>query len=346
MNRSKPFIREASQEELTAWLNRRGYPGWRAKQIRRWLYKEWIADFSAMSNLPREMRRDLADSFSGESVECRKTEVSRDSTRKFLFQLSDAELVETVLMPTEKRLTVCVSTQAGCPVGCRFCATGRNGFRRNLEVAEIIDQVLYCCRYMNRKITNLVVMGMGEPLLNFDSTVKALRLLNDAELLDLSARGVTVSTSGIPEGIRKLAEMKAQWNLAWSLHSPDEQCRSRLIPDHHRYSIQEISDACLYYRLLTGRRVTIEYTLMAGCNDSREDAERVARLAAEIKAKVNLIGYNPAAPDYRRSLESSSLSFLKRLRRLGVTATVRRGRGQDIQAACGQLRGGYQNQPD
>lgn len=334
-----PHISDLPETLLCEWLAQHGQPRFRARQIRQWLFGRYCRSFDDMTNLPEALRRELALAFRCCAVADAGILRAADGTVKFLFRLDDAETIETVLIPEKQRRTVCVSTQVGCPVRCVFCATGRGGFVRNLTSAEIIDQVLACCRYIGGRVTNIVVMGMGEPLLNVANTVAALERLTSGDGLDLGARRITVSTSGIPAGIRALAQHGRQWGLSLSLHAASDAKRARLIPAAYRSPIREIMAACREYREKTGRIVTLEYTLMPTVNDGRDDARMLAEAARDLRAKINLIGLNPIAPASRAPDESDVAAFARVLRSRGATVTVRRSRGEAIRAACGQLRG-------
>lgn len=323
---------------LDAWFKDRDQPAFRRRQLDEWLYKQWAISTEPMLNLPRELRRRIDDEFRLFSVHPLTTQTSRDQTTKFLLQLHDGETVESVLIPAQRRDTVCVSTQVGCPVGCVFCATGRQGFIRNLSSAEIVDQVIFACRHLGRRVTNVVVMGMGEPLLNLDALLTALHRITDEDGLDLGARRVTVSTSGIPDGIRALASENRQWNLALSLHAPDEATRAKLIPARHRFPLEDILAACREYQAASGRKITFEYALINGINDAPEQARGVARLARSVGAKVNLIPCNAVVQRLDSPATNRIGQFLKILDDAGVAATLREPRGTDIDAACGQLR--------
>lgn len=334
----KQSLKELSELQLRQWLREQNHPAWRSRQIRQWLYQKWVDDFGAMQNIPKDLRRRLADDFLCNSVICRRHQFSDDQSAKYLLELTDGKKVETVFIPAGSRKTVCVSTQVGCPVGCSFCATGRQGFTRDLQSSEIVDQIIFCCRELNHRITNVVLMGMGEPLLNFDSVIAALNTVCAPDTMNLSARHITISTCGIPERIRHLADLGRQWNLSWSLHSADEANRARLIPPRYRFPIRETAEACLYYRRKTGRIITLEYALLENYNESRKDAFKVAALARELKAKVNLIACNPGGGAHRPVSVNAEQRFQRILEDCKVAVTIRQSRGGDIMAACGQLR--------
>lgn len=332
-------LRELSSAEATAWLAAQGQPGFRAKQIREWLFAKLALAAGEMSNLPASLRAALERDFAVCSVAALETLEGSDGTTKWLLALEDGETIETVLIRAPDRLTLCISTQVGCPVRCAFCASGRQGLVRNLTAGEMVDQVVFAQRAAGRRVDNLVVMGMGEPLLNLDALLAALDMACSAEGLGIGARHVTVSTSGIVPGIRGLAEAGRQWNLALSLHGADDERRARFIPPAHRYPLAEILAACREYRAATGRMVTLEYALVAGENDSLADGEALAVIARDLRAKVNVIPCNAADSGHRASAAGRVRAFHDLLLARGVQATVRRRKGHDIEAACGQLRG-------
>lgn len=335
----KQSLKRLTNAQFTQWLNERGQPAFRAKQVRGWLYGRWAVDFEDMTNLPGALRDQLNASF----IACGLVEKSRqqadDGTVKFLFKLLDGQAIETVYIPTGKRRTVCVSTQVGCPVRCAFCASGRGGLIRDLRRDEIVDQVIRAQRHIGASVTNIVVMGMGEPMLNLVELIPALEMVCDPQGLGLSARHITVSTSGIPAGIRRLADEKRAWNLALSLHATTDAARARLIPPDYRFPISDILTACDYYREKTKRMVTFEYALVRGANDSLTDAVELAAMAKRLRAKINLIPCNASSGAHLSPSSKAIGCFLETLTGAGARATVRQRRGEQIQAACGQLRG-------
>jgi 23S rRNA (adenine2503-C2)-methyltransferase len=332
------LIKNLTEADLTDWLKYRGHAAFRLKQIRHWLYVRWEVQFADMGNLPAALRQALAAEFLAFGLDPVETQEADDGTVKWLFRLSDGESLETVLIRTPERQTVCISTQVGCPVRCTFCASGRDGLVRDLEPAEIVDQVIAACRHRQQRVDNIVVMGMGEPLLNLDNLVAALDLICGPEHLGIGARHVTISTSGIVPGIHRLAELRRQWHLALSLHALTDEARARLIPSRHRYPLAEIVEACRYYRDCTGRIVTLEYALMAGGNDSEADAVGLASLARNLDAKINLIPCNEVSEHHRAPDERHVRAFEESVRGLGAKVTLRQRKGERIQAACGQLR--------
>ncbi|MBN2450410.1 MAG: 23S rRNA (adenine(2503)-C(2))-methyltransferase RlmN [Lentisphaeria bacterium] len=331
-------LRGGGMQRLTTWLAERGEPGFRASQIRAWLYDKWSISFAAMRNLPKTLRTALEEHFDAFTLTAADRLEAADGTVKWLFRLRDDETIETVLLRARTRTTVCISTQVGCPVRCTFCASGRDGWVRDLTAAEIVDQVVAACHHLEQRVTNVVVMGMGEPLLNLKPVVAALDEVCDPRGLAIGGRHVTLSTSGIVPGIRHLATLRRQWRLALSLHAVSDEKRSRLIPPQYRYPLADILDACRTFRNATGRMVTFEYTLMAGVNDGDDDARALAEMARTLDAKVNLIPCNEVTEHYRPPNPARILHFERVLTAGGAKVTVRRRRGGPIRAACGQLR--------
>ena len=323
--------------ELRRLAEELGWPAFRGNQLADWLYRQGVTDFSEMTNLPADFRRLLAGNYriGRSSVVARRH--SADGTLKLLLEIASGEHIETVGLPYHDRYSCCVSTQAGCPVKCAFCATGQSGFRRQLSAGEIVDQVLTVAGQAGRRVDHVTFMGMGEPLLNYDATVKALRLLKDE--LGIAARHLTVSTIGHVPGIRKLATEGLPVTLALSLHTPDEETRRRLIPGA-RYNLDEIMAAGREYFDRTGRRVTVEYCLLAGVNDRPADAAHLASLLVGSGTHVNLIPFNPSEGiPFQPSPPVTVDRFIAALRSAGIEVTARLRRGADIEAACGQLRG-------
>ena len=333
-------LKDIPDDELLSLLKSWGQPAFRVKQLRTWLYgPRFAATYKEMTNLPATLREKLAETVAPFALEVVQTVTDpQDGTVKWLSRLLDGNTIETVLIRVPHRTTVCVSTQVGCAVRCVFCASGRYGLVRDLTKAEIIDQVMLACRELGRRVDNVVVMGMGEPLMNLDALVAALDELGSPETIDLGNRHVTISTSGIVPGIRALAELRRPWNLALSLHAVNDEERARIIPTENRFPLEEIFAACEYHRELTNRMLTLEYALIDGRNDSRSTLERLAAIARRLHAKVNLIPCNANAsncksPSLRRCHEA--LAFLEQS---GVQATLRISHGQGILAACGQLK--------
>jgi 23S rRNA (adenine2503-C2)-methyltransferase len=331
-------LRDLSFEELRTALAALDVPAYRTRQIFAWLYQKKASSFEAMSDLPRDLREKLGACFSFQPLEVAGLTRSRDGTSKTLFRLADGLSVETVLIPAGTRRTVCLSTQAGCKFACAFCASGLLGFRRDLTTAEILGQVLYFRDVLDVGLTNIVFMGMGEPLDNFDNVEKAIRILNDPRGFGFAARRMTVSTSGFVPGIARFKKLDLQINLSVSLHAADDETRSRLMPINRRFPLADVMAACEDYLGGGGRKLTFEYVLIKGLNDRPEDAERLARIARDLRAKVNLIPYSPVPglAFERPGIEEMS-AFSRRLENRGVEATLRDSKGSDIQAACGQL---------
>jgi 23S rRNA (adenine2503-C2)-methyltransferase len=331
--------------ELEALLAEQHQPAYRARQLFAWLHERSELDSERMTDLPATLRAWLGEGNRiGASEEVRRLHSADRLTTKLLLRLRDGQLIEAVEMNTLPpdtpggRKTVCVSTQAGCALGCVFCVTGQFGFARNLEAGEIVEQVLRCNMH-RRRVTNVVFMGMGEPLANYAETVRAIRLLSHPDGLHLGARRVTLSTAGLAPQIRRLANERLQIGLAISLHAPNDELRSRLMPVNRRWPIAEVLDAAEHFTNTTGRRVSYEYTLMAGVNDSDELADEVAQLLRGRLCHVNLIPLNPTEDAALKAPSSQrALAFERRLRAAGIAATIRVNRGRDIQAACGQLR--------
>ncbi len=345
--------------ELVAALAELGEPAYRGKQLAGWIYDSLVDDFTAMRTLTAKLRETLARETTIAGPAVRTAQVSKDGrTRKVLLELADGRLVETVLMlypasaEGRARATVCVSTQAGCAYGCTFCATGQMGFDRHLSPGEIVAQVLHFARELRHdpwvapdgqsidRVTNLVFMGMGEPLHNYDNTLKAVRILNMPEGLNIGARHMTISTVGLVPGIFRLAEEPLQVNLAISLHAPNNAMRLRTMPVTRKYPIEDVLDAVKRYVAKTNRQVTFEYVLLAGVNDSTEHARELGMLLAPLRqlGHVNLIPVNATAADYRPPTGEAVRAFREALRATGVSNSVRAERGDDIAAACGQLR--------
>lgn len=329
----------APPEELRALLESLGQPGYRAEQILRWVYKGGANGFEAMSNLPKALRAALAERAVVLTTAVAKVAESRDGTRKLLIVLADGACVESVAIPEGGRCTACISTQVGCALGCVFCASGMGGLERDLSASEIVEQVLHAGRQRppGTRLTNVVVMGIGEPLMNYDAVVRALRALTAPWGLALSGRRITLSTSGLPARVRQLAAEGLGVNLAVSLHAADDLTRRRLMP--HAQAVHEVVAAARDYLHATGREVTLEWVLIRGMNDSAEDAHALAELVGRERMLVNLLPLNEVEGV---ALEASPAARVERfaaeLRRRGVRVKVRRRRGADIAGACGQLR--------
>lgn len=317
-----------------------GASKFRARQIHNWVYLKSVKEIDEMTDLSVKFREELKKIATVTDIKIKIKQVSSDGTIKYLLEYPDGECVETVLMRFDNRanLTACVSSQVGCAVNCSFCATGKRGFIRNLTYKEIIEQVLTIQRDTGLKVTNVVFMGQGEPLLNLDNVLKAMEIFNDN--FQIGARRLTVSTSGIIPQIKKLAELDMQSTLALSLHAPNHNIRAKLMQIENKYPMDELKKALKYYNEKTGKRITIEYLLIKDLNDTIEAAKELAAYLKDIKCNINLIPYNPVIEnDYQRPSNNSVMKFKALLEHSGKKVTVRLERGADIDAACGQLRG-------
>ena len=335
----KTDIMSLDLSELEARLEAAGEKKFRAKQIYKWLHVKRIFDFDKMTDLSVQLREHLKDNFcvNGLFVQ-KKLESSIDNTVKYLYRLSDGNYVETVLMEYSYGHSICVSTQVGCKMGCRFCASAIAGFVRSLEPSEILMQIYETERNSGVKVSGVVLMGIGEPLDNFDNVVKFLRILSDSSGNNFSLRHVSLSTCGIVPRIYDLAELKLQLTLCISLHASDNEARSEIMPVNRAYNIQELLEACRHYIDRTGRRITFEYAVISGVNSSDKDADRLSDLLRGINCHVNLIPVNKVRERDYHTASSAVADFAKRLGKRGINATVRRTLGSDIEAACGQLR--------
>jgi len=343
----KPSIKSLLVDELAIYLARRNEPAYRAQQIADWIYKKRAGSFGAMTDLPQMLRVQLAQNFSFDHLETVRVLGSKDKTQKFLFRLNDGNLIESVLIPASPALygersdrrTICVSTQVGCAYGCKFCASGLEGFSRNLQANEIVEQLIAVEAVSGEEIDNIVFMGMGEPLANFANLIRAIRIINAPWGLGIGARHITVSTSGLAPQIRQLANEPLQIRLAVSLHGATDAVRNQIMPINRKYAVATLLDACDYYTSRKKQRITFEYILIAGVNDSEEQARALSKHAERLSAKVNLIPYNTVEGlEWSRPSRDRQEHFLSILRDRGVKATLRREKGHDINAACGQLR--------
>ena len=340
---SPRHLYDLSLDELTAWMVEHGHSKYRAAQVWQWLYQKYVPEIGAMRTLPGPLRQQLAADMTLNHLRPAAIQHSQDGqTEKVLFQLPDDKLIETVLMRYDERRTVCISTQAGCAMGCVFCATGQMGFLRNLTVGEIVAQVLYFAHELaatQERLTNVVMMGMGEPLHNYTNTLLALDRLTDPAGFNLGARRLTVSTVGLVPAIRRYADEQRQTPLAVSLHAATDAERDRLIPVNRKWPLADLMAACRYYVERTGRRLTFEWALIEGQNDTLEQAEALGQLIQDLLCHVNLIPLNPTRGyGGQPSSRERVAAFQARLSEYGVTSTVRVRRGIDIQAGCGQLR--------
>ena len=342
----KKDIRDLSFEELSSVISNMGEPRHRVAQIFKWLYGKQALSFSEMTNIPKKFIEKLETEFTLSNMIREDLAEAKDGTRKFLWKLHDGACIESVTIPSKGRNTICVSTQAGCKFRCPFCASGAGGFKRNLTPGEIVGQIVMAQRFLGERITNVVFMGMGEPLDNFPNLARAIRLINGSEALAVAARKITVSTCGLVPGINKLKNIGVQVELAVSLHATKDPLRDVLVPVNRKYSISELMAVLQEYFADTGRVVTLEYALIKDVNDSLPDAEGLAGIAKKLKAKVNLIRCNASgARGYEASTERAAELFRRKLEARGVKATLRRSRGLDIAASCGQLAAGYKAKP-
>ncbi len=336
-------IKNLDRNELKGLVRQFGKEDYRARQIIHWIYHENVDSYAKMTNLSKKLRDLLQKTSRMDCPALAAVQTSRDGSQKFLFVLDDGESIESVLIPDKGRRTLCISTQAGCSLGCRFCLTGQRRFSRNLSTSEILGQILAVQRMSkNRSLTNIVFMGMGEPLANFKNTLKALEIMNYDDGLRFSKRRITLSTVGLIPEIEKLGQSSQRCRLAVSLNATNCETRTFLMPVNRQYPLEDLLDACRRFPLAPRERITFEYVLIKGMNDSDEDAKRLPRLLQGIRAKLNLIPYNesPLLP-FERASEGRILAFQQALLQKNLTAIIRRSRGADISAACGQLRGEF-----
>lgn len=342
VNVEKKYLLDLDLAGLELELAAMEEPSYRAGQIFSWVYRKRVAEFSAMSNVGKLLREKLAERFFVLKGKLAAVRSSKDKTQKILLDYGDGVLVEAVLIPAEDHVTACLSTQAGCPVKCSFCATGQGGFVRNLTAGEIVEQMLQLQMLADKtseRIGNIVFMGMGEPLLNYDNLIKAIRIIHSDWGLNIGARRMTISTVGVPDKIRQLVREKLQFNLALSVHAVDQKLREKIIPLAKKYTLKEIFDATVYFFEKTRREVTLEYLLLKDFNTSGADADKLADMARKIRANVNLIVYNATeAGEFLPPSKQVVQNFLNHLKRLNVNVHIRESRGADIEAACGQLR--------
>lgn len=333
-------IKSLTLAELKKELESKGEKAFRAKQMYEWMHVKLARDFDEMTNLSKDFREKCKDRYSYTALEAVQVQESKiDGTRKYLFALADGNVVESVWMKYKHGNSVCISSQVGCRMGCRFCASTLDGLERNLTASEMLDQIYAITLHTGERVSNVVVMGTGEPMDNYDNLLKFLKLLTDENGLNISQRNITVSTCGIVPKMRELAEEHLQITLALSLHSTTDEKRKKLMPIANKYSIAELMDACQYYFEQTGRRITFEYSLVGGVNDTDEDAEELIALAKPLCCHINLIPVNPIKErDYVQSDTERIQRFKMKLERNKINATVRREMGRDIDGACGQLR--------
>lgn len=335
----KQQLNSFTQQQLTELMQKLGQPAFRAKQIFRWLHEKQVQDFSQMTDQPKQLLQQLAEEFEIVCLKERRRQQSKDGTIKFLFQLSDGNCIETVLMRYNYGNTVCVSTQVGCRMGCRFCASTQAGLVRCLTAGEIAAEIYAAQQAIGERISNIVLMGIGEPLDNYDNVLDFLSIISSPLGVNIGMRNISLSTCGLVPMIDKLAEEKLQLTLSISLHAPNNSMRSKMMPVNNAYSVKELVEACRRYQKHTGRRISFEYSLVKGVNDSTGTAKELANLIAGMGAHVNLIPINPVDGSPYTATDAANVKrFQQQLEKLGINATIRRRLGSDISAACGQLR--------
>lgn len=333
-------IKSLTLEELKQEMTEMGEKAFRAKQLYEWMHVKLARSYEEMTNIPKALLAKLQENYHYTCLEPVDVQTSQiDGTKKFLFSLGDGNYVESVWMQYHHGNSVCISSQVGCRMGCRFCASTLDGLERSLLPSEMLDQIYAITRITGERVSNVVVMGTGEPLDNYDNLLTFIRMLTDEDGLHISQRNLTVSTCGIVPNMRKLAKEKLQITLALSLHGSNQEKRAKLMPIANRYHIDEVIDACAYYFEQTGRRITFEYSLVAGVNDTDEDAAQLADLIGKLNCHINLIPVNPIKErDYRQSEKQQIQKFQNKLERNKINCTIRREMGRDIDGACGQLR--------
>ena len=333
-------IKSLTKEELEEEFLKKELKRFRAGQVYDWMHVKLVRSFDEMTNISKDLRERLASEYEFTSLRVERAQESAlDGTIKFLFELADKNYVESVFMRYRHGNSVCISSQVGCRMGCRFCASTIDGCERDLLPSEMLDQIYAISRYTGERISNVVVMGMGEPLDNYDNLIRFVKLLTDENGLNISGRNITVSTCGLVPKMKMLANEKLTLTLALSLHAVTDEKRRQLMPIANTYSIEELMEACAYYFEKTGRRISFEYSLVAGVNDTLDDLEGLTKLASRVKAHVNLIPVNPIKErDFRRGSREAIIAFKNKLEKNGINVTIRREMGQDIDGACGQLR--------
>ena len=333
-------LNELTLEELQDYIESLGEKKFHAKQIFKWIHRVHVDSFDDMTDISKSLREKLKENAYILNLEILQVQVSKkDDTHKFLIKLSDNNAIESVFMRYNHGNTLCVSTQVGCKMGCKFCASTKNGWTRHLLASEIEGQIITVEKYMNEKISNVVYMGIGEPLDNYDNVVKSVKLINCPEGLGIGARHISISTSGLVDNIKRLADEKLQATLSISLHAVTDEKRKEIMPVANKYSIKELLDACKYYIMATGRRISFEFALIAGVNDDEKTARELAKLLRGMIAHVNLIPVNEIVNgQFKKSKPEDVDKFMSILNSSGIVATVRRELGSDIDAACGQLR--------
>ncbi|MBQ2450834.1 MAG: 23S rRNA (adenine(2503)-C(2))-methyltransferase RlmN [Lachnospiraceae bacterium] len=333
-------IKSLTLPQLKMEMEALGEKAFRAKQLYEWMHVKLARSYEEMTNIPKSLIAKCEEHFVYTSVKEVMVQTSAiDGTKKFLFELADGNYVESVWMKYHHGNSVCISSQVGCRMGCRFCASTLDGLERSLLPGEMLDQIYAISKATGERVSNVVVMGTGEPLDNYDNLLQFLRMLSDENGLHISQRNITVSTCGIVENMRRLADEKLQITLALSLHGSTQEKRAELMPIARKYDIQEVIDACRYYFEQTGRRITFEYSLVGGVNDTNEDAENLCKLIGDVNCHINLIPVNPIKErDYIESERRDILNFQNKLEKKHINVTIRREMGRDIDGACGQLR--------
>lgn len=339
----KADIKSKTLEELTVELTNMGLPKFRAKQLYEWMHVKLVESYDEMTSISRELREKLKETYDFKVLTPVDVKISRiDGTRKYLFQLDDGNVIESVLMKYKHGNSVCISSQVGCRMGCRFCASTLDGLERNLTASEMLEQIYRIQHHTGERVSNVVIMGSGEPLDNYDHVIRFIRLLTDENGLNISQRNVTVSTCGIVPKMKELADENLQITLALSLHAPNDEVRRSLMPIANRYALKDVMEACRYYFEKTGRRLTFEYSLVSGVNDNLVEAKALTALIKDQHGHVNLIPVNPIKErDYVQSNQKAIADFKNLLEKNGINVTIRREMGRDINGACGQLRKSY-----
>ncbi|MFP4041751.1 MAG: 23S rRNA (adenine(2503)-C(2))-methyltransferase RlmN [Bacteroidales bacterium] len=344
----KANIRKYSLEELVEYFLRKGRKKFRAKQVYEWLWTKGVTTFDQMTNLSSEDREELANEFFIQTIQIHQQQKSSDGTIKLSFKTYDNYLIEGVLIPAGNRTTACISSQIGCKLNCSFCATGTIKFKRNLTAGEIFDQVQYLnklsLKTYQSSLSNIVYMGMGEPLLNYREVMQSINYITEKEGMNFSPKRITLSTVGLPDQIKQLADNNIKFNLAVSLHSAIEKTRSKLVPVNKKYNLEDLKEALKYFHNQSGKRITFEYLMLEGINDSLKDAKALAEYCKNFPVKINLIEYNPySGLNYNKTKPDDLKAFQEFLEKRNMIVKIRKSRGQDIDAACGQLAGKAQH---
>ena len=343
INDGRVDLKSLNVDELTSYIESLGEKKFRANQIYQWMHEKLVTDFDSMKNVPSKLLDTLKENAHLTALTPIRVQTSKiDGTKKFLFKLYDGNVIESVLMKYHHGNSVCISSQVGCKMGCRFCASTLDGCVRNLLPSEMLDQVYRIQDSTGERVSNIVIMGSGEPMDNYDNVCRFLELINSPKGLNISLRNVTVSTCGLVPRIKQLADLKLQITLAISLHAPNDTLRKTMMPIANKYSIEEIMDACRYYLEQTGRRISFEYSLVKGVNDTKECARELIDLVTGLNCHINLIPVNPIKErDYEQSNKEAIMAFKNKLEKCGINVTIRREMGRDIDGACGQLRKSY-----